>query len=82
MTDYPRVSNRWRVHGRGPCAVCGGSGGADILVTIQVSEMRGDDEVYLAHRQCIHGRKSADLIEIFRQHPRAHPPNGMYWEDR
>jgi len=66
MPKYPNVSNEYPKNKGGKCLVCKQEG-ADTKVVVQYSMFRGDDEVYIVHRNCIKGKPRQLILDILQK---------------
>lgn len=61
--DYPRIGEKYRSSSKsGKCIFCG-LPKADYRICVQITNMRGDDEVIKAHWNCIKGLRDSKLLE-------------------
>lgn len=62
MKKYPRIGSIRKMNPQHLCKICG-KPRSDLRVEIQVSYMRGDDEVFFIHNECRKGLSEPEIIE-------------------
>lgn len=58
---YPRIGKYHSTEQGGLCVLCG-ENKAHYRVIVEVSHMRGDDQVYKVHKTCVHGKRDSDVL--------------------
>jgi len=72
MAKYPKIGKTYETHMGGICKVCG-KPNANYRVVVEISHMRGDDEVYKVHLICITQKTDSELLEMLMKDTPTNP---------